>query len=205
MNTPETLLDKLAGIIRTGIGKENISAIAKDLGFDTKIDGLDILLALAKNGLRNKRDFSHNESIVKKYLDDNKHTYVRQKTFDGCYDKDLLYFDFYLPEWNLAIEVDGAPHFFYISSLHNTLEGFYHVQRRDGIKNRYVVGKMNFLRVSQGKIHDFANIFLNFIHSLQAKEFIARYCGDEYELSHGTWKAVTRGEMTLEQFLPRSK
>lgn len=50
------------------------------------------------------------ENELRKYTDN----YIKQKRFENCRDKNtnyLLPFDFYLPELNLCIEVDGEQHF----------------------------------------------------------------------------------------------
>ena len=59
--------------------------------------------------------------------------FQQQKTFPGCKDIGYLRFDFYLPEYNIAIEYDGELHYME-TSLDNDLEG---QQRRDILKTKY--------------------------------------------------------------------
>lgn len=73
------------------------------------------------------------EETIRKYLEDNKIIYQRQKQFVKCRDINPLFFDFYLPEYNMAIEYDGEYHYKQIYNV-NDLEG---QQRRDAIKTKY--------------------------------------------------------------------
>ena len=62
--------------------------------------------------------------------------FEREKTFSdlrcGKYR-----FDFYLPEKNICIEVDGEQHFKYIPHFHKSLSGFKKQQEHDRRKNSY--------------------------------------------------------------------
>ena len=51
------------------------------------------------------------EMIVRNFLTKYEIEFEEQKTFKGCKYKQLLKFDFYLPQYNLCIESDGSPHF----------------------------------------------------------------------------------------------
>ena len=76
---------------------------------------------------------SKGERTVEKFLSKNNFLYKRQKTFSKCKYKQVLPFDFYLPEFNTCIEFDGALHFypnFGQEQLKNT-------QRNDEIKNKF--------------------------------------------------------------------
>lgn len=56
-------------------------------------------------------NISIGEDAVKNYLDKKGIKYIYQKSFDGCKDKLPLHFDFYLSDYNLAIEVNGIQHY----------------------------------------------------------------------------------------------
>lgn len=76
---------------------------------------------------------SKGEISIFNYLTDNKIKFTRQKTFKGCKNKSLLFFDYYLPEFNLCIEYDGEFHskpIFGLEYLNETV-------KRDKIKNEY--------------------------------------------------------------------
>ena len=54
---------------------------------------------------------SNGEKAVMSYLKSTNIKYEHQKRFDWCADKQKLPFDFYLPEYNIIIEVDGKQHY----------------------------------------------------------------------------------------------
>lgn len=54
---------------------------------------------------------SKGEKIIERYLKENNIVYERQKKFEGCFNKNLLSFDFWLPVLNILIEFDGSQHF----------------------------------------------------------------------------------------------
>ena len=63
-----------------------------------------------KNGCP-KCSKSHMEIEISRLLDENKIEYVEQKKFDWLVYKKKLSLDFYLPEYNIAIECQGEQHF----------------------------------------------------------------------------------------------
>lgn len=69
--------------------------------------------------------------------------YVREKKFDGCVGTGnrLLRFDFFIPQYSLAIEYDGPHHFFPFKYGEMTdevaIEKFQIQQQNDEIKNQY--------------------------------------------------------------------
>lgn len=81
------------------------------------------------------------ELKTKQWLDENGIEYFEQQTFDGCRDKRLLRFDFYLPLHNLLIEVDGQQHFtprmYGNMSLSEAAALFESGRRRDSIKDEF--------------------------------------------------------------------
>lgn len=81
---------------------------------------------------------SNIEKAVKDYLDSNGINYHWQKRFEDCRDKRKLPFDFYLPEHNICIEVDGEQHFFGASKyIGGKVFSFEDRKKKDGIKTRY--------------------------------------------------------------------
>ena len=51
------------------------------------------------------------EQQIQRWLDNKGIKYEVQKKFDNLYDKQKLRFDFFLPDYNIAIEYDGKQHF----------------------------------------------------------------------------------------------
>lgn len=77
---------------------------------------------------------SHNEIKIRNYLESHNILFESQKTFIGCKSISSLKFDFYLPEYNMAIEYDGEFHYMEFEKLCTNLEG---QQERDKIKTDY--------------------------------------------------------------------
>ena len=53
---------------------------------------------------------SKGEKQIRIFLDSKNIEYTRNKTFNGCRYKKPLYFDFFLPKFNLCVEFDGRQH-----------------------------------------------------------------------------------------------
>lgn len=85
------------------------------------------------------------ENIVRVFLEKNKIYYESQKTFPKCKYKNKLRYDFYIPEINLLIEVDGFQHFpesvgaFIMGfSGHSLTQEMYDLTKlKDKIKDKY--------------------------------------------------------------------
>ena len=68
----------------------------------------------------------------------------RQKRFDECKYKQLLPFDFYLPEYNICIEYDGKQHFYPLEYFGGE-EAYIELKKRDEIKNEFCIKNNIFL------------------------------------------------------------
>lgn len=79
---------------------------------------------------------SKGEKNVSYWLDANNIMYIRQKTFDDCRDKNVLRFDFYLPNYNVLIEYQGKQHYVPVDHFGGK-ESFCEVVKRDKIKEEY--------------------------------------------------------------------
>jgi len=91
---------------------------------------------------------SEGEYFIRKYLETNNIIYEKEKIFSGCKYKKELYFDFYLPKYNICIEFDGIQHFKPISYFGGIKE-FNKVKLRDSIKDKYCIdNKINLIRIS---------------------------------------------------------
>lgn len=82
---------------------------------------------------------SNGEAKLEKILSNLKINYIKQKTFDNLLSNNgwHLYFDFYLPEYNIAIEYQGEQHYSCNSRGWNNLENFTKTQERDQLKREY--------------------------------------------------------------------
>lgn len=105
------------------------------------------------------------ESLVSKWLDENKINYVREYKFSNCKDKRCLPFDFKI-EINgeiRLIEIDGIFHY---EKQYNDSKRFELQQKHDKIKNEYCIrNNIKLLRIPywEFKNNNYKNILNNFI------------------------------------------
>ena len=79
------------------------------------------------------------EIFIQKYLISNNVSFVPQKIFSDCLNKNNthhLYFDFYLPDFNTIVEYDGKQHYEPVK-IWGGEERFKKQQENDEIKNKY--------------------------------------------------------------------
>lgn len=79
---------------------------------------------------------SKGEESIKKILDSKNVDYVSQYKPKGCVYKKQLRFDFYLPNFNLCIEYDGAQHYKSIN-IWGGEKSLMEYKKRDSIKEKY--------------------------------------------------------------------
>lgn len=89
---------------------------------------------------------SFGEKIFASLLNDNAINYESQKYFKDLKevikeDVGVLKFDFYLPDYNVCVEIDGLQHKQFVSKFHVNEEGFIRQQYRDKIKEQYCYNK----------------------------------------------------------------
>ena len=94
--------------------------------------------------------------------------YVFQKKFDDCKDQRRLPFDFYLPEFNCCIEVDGQQHFepSKFSNESDEYKDFIIRKKHDKIKTDYCLSHgIDLLRIDYNDIrrknNNYKTILLN--------------------------------------------
>jgi len=79
---------------------------------------------------------SKSERDTEDILKNNNIEYIKEKTFNGCVNICKLRFDFYLPKYNLAIELNGIQHYESVG-LFGGEKGFESTKFRDNIKIKY--------------------------------------------------------------------
>ncbi len=90
---------------------------------------------------------SRGEREIFNWLNNNSIIFEQQKTFDGCKNKKLLPFDFYLPQYNTCIEYDGEQHYYPINFFGGEERLKKNIQR-DEIKTNYCfVNNIRLLRI----------------------------------------------------------
>ena len=109
---------------------------------------------------------SKGERNIKDFLDENNIAYEREKEFDGMVNVGNLRFDFYLPEYNVAIEFDGIQHFEHVPYF-TTPEGFERQQENDEIKNNYCLeNNIPLLRIDYKKLGNEGKYIQEFLDRL---------------------------------------
>lgn len=79
--------------------------------------------------------------------------FIYQKKFDDCVYKCALKFDFYIPDLNLCVELDGLQHFKPVEFFGGE-KSFLELQLRDQIKNTYCLEhNINLLRIPYTQFH----------------------------------------------------
>lgn len=119
------------------------------------------------------RKISQIEYDVRQWLIDNNIDYIEQYKFDNCRNIKPLPFDFYLPDYNICIEVDGEQHFYdyslkYFKGDKWTKEDFENRQKLDNIKTNYCNdNNINLIRLKYNIVRngEFKNILKEQIHT----------------------------------------
>lgn len=89
---------------------------------------------------------SRNEEKIRLFLEKYKINYEQEKRFNDCIDKSYLFYDFYLPDYNLLIEYNGKQHYKSIDFF-NGKNGLNERKKRDKIKRDYVIKNNYYLLV----------------------------------------------------------
>lgn len=120
---------------------------------------------------------SHMESLTRQYLIEHNITFESQKRFPDCRYQHELPFDFYVPEDNTLIELDGRQHFKEIPYF-DQREGLAIRTRRDTIKDQYCTDKgINLLRIGYSELDNLTNDLDKYLSNFQG---ITRV-GKEYQ------------------------
>jgi very-short-patch-repair endonuclease len=93
---------------------------------------------------------SKGEKLIRVYLENNNIKFIPQYSYNDCKYIRKLFFDFYLPDFNILIEFDGKQHFEPIEWLHEQAETTFHLQvKKDQIKNKYCLdNNIKLIRIS---------------------------------------------------------
>lgn len=112
------------------------------------------MIKLGKNG-------SKGSNKIKQILEDNNIKYELEKGFPDLKDKNFLFYDFYLPKYNILIEYDGQQHFNQGSetSMMSNEKKYKEILLHDKIKNEYAI-KNNILLI-RIPYYDIDNIQIN--------------------------------------------
>jgi len=112
---------------------------------------------------------SKNEIEISNILTELNIIYIEQKTFEFCKNKDLLRFDFYLPEYNSCIEYDGELHFI-AYDYYGGIDKLNSIKLNDNIKNNYCSdNNIELLRIFYLEQKMKKNLIINFIYKISKK------------------------------------
>lgn len=101
-------------------------------------------------------DESTGERSIRYYLLEKHICFEQEKWFPDCKDLRPLPFDFYLPDYSIAIEFDGYQHYYQNNHFTYTLE---EVQKHDAIKNKYCKDKgIKLIRIPYWRIYKLSDI-----------------------------------------------
>ena len=113
------------------------------------------------------------EKMVGEVLDKHNIHYVSQKRFPDCKDKYTLPFDYYIPQYNIAIEYDGEQHFkpirFHGISEKSALMEHEKCKARDKIKSNYCTDNdILLIRIPYYRKNEMESIILDKINERKA-------------------------------------
>jgi len=104
---------------------------------------------------------SKGKEIILNYLKENNIKFEPQYTFNGCKNKQVLHFDFYLPELNMCVEYDGIQHYKSVEHFGGE-ERLKYTKQNDKIKNKYCKeNDIKMLRIAYTQFKNIENILEN--------------------------------------------
>lgn len=96
------------------------------------------------------------EEQIREFLDNHEIKYVRQKRFCDCKDQKPLPFDFYLPQYNIAIEYDGMYHY---KNVRGKQDDYNKMKYHDQIKTQYCIdNNIQLIRIPYWERHNIKSI-----------------------------------------------
>lgn len=112
--------------------------------------------------------FSKGEKEIENVLQNLNITYIPQYTFSDCRDKNMLPFDYYLPDLNKCIEYDGQHHYFPVTfngvSKERAKENHLLTIKHDKIKNEYCENNnIELLRIPYYNFKDIEVMIVDFL------------------------------------------
>ena len=110
---------------------------------------------------------SKGEKLIEEYLKQHDIIFETQKRFKDCVDQRPLPFDFYLPEYNVLIEYQGAQHYMATRRMGDE-EGLIYRQKHDCIKREYCrTKKINLLEIPYTKFNHVSEILDNALQNIK--------------------------------------
>lgn len=108
---------------------------------------------------RNASEMSRGETVIAEFLKNNQVRFKREHYKRGCLNENksyVLFFDFFLPDYNMVIEFDGVQHF--------KGEGLKRIQANDKKKNAFCRKKgIKLLRIPYWNFNQIEDIICEFL------------------------------------------
>lgn len=102
---------------------------------------------------------SHYMDYVEDILNNMGIKYIKEKRFDDCKNQRALPFDYYIPDMNICIEVDGEFHYVENSFYNNIHSTYDNIIMRDRIKDTYCMNNnIKLIRLPYFREKDFETI-----------------------------------------------
>lgn len=131
-----------------------------------KDDPLDITISIFGNNKQNKFRSKREALMAQLFENDGYYSYINEMSFNDCKYKKVLRFDFYLPEIEIFIEIDGLQHDKPIEFFGGE-ETFRKQKEKDEIKNQYC-GE-NLIRIKESDD-------LEAVYTKKIRPLIKKYC-----------------------------
>jgi hypothetical protein len=115
---------------------------------------------------------SAGERAIELYLINKNIKFERQKKINGCKNKSVLRFDFYLSDYDILIEFDGLQHFKAIEQFGGE-KGYAYTAKNDIIKNIFCIqNNKKLLRIYFKQLNKIDNILDNYLDNHKNKNCI---------------------------------
>lgn len=108
------------------------------------------------------------ENYVDEFMKNHYPSFVKQKKYDDLRGVGgrALSFDYFLPEYNICIEIDGQYHFYrdILPRFESYLNSYNNLTQNDELKNKYCQShNIPLLRIKYDKVHEIETILKDFI------------------------------------------
>lgn len=120
-----------------------------------------------------RKRFSKGERRVQEYLELNNIEYHHNHVFPDCKNKKPLLFDFFLPQYNVAIEYDGIQHFENVNFYGVAISNVDDTVARDKIKDAYCqTHDIAMIRIPYYSYNDINVILDNKLKTMRSSETV---------------------------------
>lgn len=124
----------------------------------SKLSSYNRLPGTSHPGIKCDCNDSSYVATIKNFLKQHNISYETEKIFDNLRSPKtnrVLRYDFYIPSYNMLLEVHGKQHYEFVPSWHKTIEKFKYNQSLDTIKKEYAIKNMyNFVELAYSQFDE---------------------------------------------------